>query len=310
MRTIRLAALSAALAACVFAGAASAQELAITFDDLPAHSALPPGVTRVEVAQTIVDALKAAHAPPIYGFVNGGRIDQEPDAAPVLETWRAAGFPLGDHTWSHMNLNSNSVGDYEADIARNTPLLSNEMGNSDWHWFRYPFLSEGDSAEKRAAVRGYLAQHGYKVAAVTMSFGDYLWNEPYARCAAIGDKAAIADMETRYLAAAGDNIDWYRGLSKTLYGRDIPYVLLMHVGAFDARMATRLLALYRERGLKLVTLEQAERDKFYKVDTDLRQPAGPDSLEGAMAARGLPLPPHHSDAEWLDGLCRDKPAAK
>jgi hypothetical protein len=30
-------------------------------------------------------------------------------------------------------------------------------------------------------------------------------------------------------------------MSEQLYNRDIPYVLLMHIGAFDARMLPRLL---------------------------------------------------------------------
>jgi peptidoglycan/xylan/chitin deacetylase (PgdA/CDA1 family) len=289
--------------------ATAAQELAITFDDLPAHSALPPGETRLQVAEAIIAALKAAHAPPVYGFVNGVRTLEEPGSAPVLEAWRSAGNLLGDHTWSHMNLNAHTSEDFEADIGRNTPLLEDAMRRPDRRWFRYPFLAEGETPEKRAAVRSFLAEHGYRIAAVTMSFADYLWNEPYARCAAQGDTAAIAELEQRYLAAASDNIDYYRSLSKALFGRDIPYVLLMHLGAFDARMAPRLLALYRSRGFKLVTLERAERDPFYRPDTDPRLAAGPVTLEGAMTARGLPLPPHRSDAQWLDAICRPKPSA-
>ena len=69
-RKAALAALAATLALAA-PGAAPAREIAITFDDLPAHSDLPPGVTRVRVAQRIIDALKAAHLPPVYGFFNG-----------------------------------------------------------------------------------------------------------------------------------------------------------------------------------------------------------------------------------------------
>jgi peptidoglycan/xylan/chitin deacetylase (PgdA/CDA1 family) len=287
----------------LFAGGAQAQELAITFDDLPAHSALPPGETRLEVAQEIIAALKAAHAPPTYGFVNGVRIEQEPASEPVLTAWRAAGYLLGDHSWSHMNLSANTVEAFEADVLRNTPLLAQRMAGRDWRWFRYPFLAEGETSEKRTTIRTFLAARGYRVAAVTMSFGDYAWNEPYARCRATGDQAAIAELETRYLHAADESIDYYRGLSKTLLGRDIPYVLLMHIGAFDARMAPRLLALYRARGFKLTTLDEAERDPFYRSSIDLTLPVGPDNLEESMAARGLPLPPRRSDEAWLAALC-------
>ena len=280
-----------------------APEVAITFDDLPAHSLLPPGETRLDVAQKIISALKAAGAPPIYGFVNGVRLQQEPASAPVLDAWRAAGFPLGNHTWSHANLNALSVEVYEAEIARNEALLKDKMGESDWRWFRYPFLAEGDRPEKRTAIRAFLADRGYRVAAVTMSFSDYAYNEPYARCRAKGDEATIARMEAAWLDGGVRALDADRTLSTALYGREIPYVLLMHIGAFDARMLPRLLELYRERGVRLVTLPEAERDPFYRTATDLRGPADPNNLEAATAARGLPIPPAQ-DLSWLDKACR------
>ena len=279
-------------------------KIAITFDDLPAHSLLPPGETRMEVAAKILRALDDAHLPPTYGFVNGVRIEEQPADAAVLDAWRASGDPLGNHGWSHMNLDQHALEEFEADVNRNEPLLSSRMKDQDWHWLRFPFLAEGDTPGKRAGIRSFLLQHGYKIAGVTMSFGDYQWNEPYARCKAKGDNEAIASLESSYLAAADESIGYSRGLSQTLYGRDIPYVLLMHVGAFDAEMLPRLLGLYRSRGFQFVTLPEAERDKFYGQDTDLRLSPGPDSLEESIAERHLPLPRHALATPSLDTMCR------
>jgi peptidoglycan/xylan/chitin deacetylase (PgdA/CDA1 family) len=283
---------------------ASAQQLAVTWDDLPAHGPLPPGETRVEIAQKIIAAMQQAKLPPVYGFVNGVQTQNEPASTPVLQLWRDAGLPLGNHTWSHMNLNTNPLADWERDVTRNEPMLRKYMGDADWRWLRYPYLAEGDTAPKRAAERRFLASRGYKIASVTMSFGDYLYNEPYARCVSKKDSAAIAQLETSYLAAADAAIVYSRSMSKALYGHDIPYVLLMHVGAFDARMLPRLLALYRERGFSFVTLEEAESAPFYKSAVDPSLPSSPDSLEAAMSARGLPLPPAPSPGLELDKLCR------
>jgi peptidoglycan/xylan/chitin deacetylase (PgdA/CDA1 family) len=290
--------------------------IAITFDDLPAHSALPPGETRLEVASKVIAALHEAHVPPTYGFVNGVRVEEQPADAAVLQAWRAAGYPLGNHSWSHMNLNQHTLEEFETEVTRNEPLLSQwmsgknkddtngEVQKDSWHWFRFPFLAEGDTPEKSAAIRAFLAQHGYKVAAVTMSFGDYMWNEPYARCKAKGDEKAIASLADSYLAAADESINYSRAMSDTLYGRDIPYVLLMHIGAFDAEMLPRLLELYRSKGVQFVTLDEAESDEFYRIDTDLHQPPGPTTLEGVMWARHLTPPAHAVPAPQLDGLCR------
>jgi peptidoglycan/xylan/chitin deacetylase (PgdA/CDA1 family) len=283
---------------------ARAQQIAFTWDDLPAHSALPPGETRVEIGRKLIAAMKEAHLPPVYGFLNGILTEDEPLSTPMLKDWRAAGFELGNHTWSHMNLNQHSLAEWEADTLRNEALLKSYMGSDDWHWLRYPNLAEGDTLEKREGARKFLAEHGYKIAAVTMSFGDYLYNGPYARCVAKNDAASVAQLEKSYLAAADATIDYTRSMSKELYGRDIPYVLLMHVGALDARMLPRLLKLYRDKGFSFISLQDAEKDPFYKNDLDLSLPPIPDTLEEAMRAHNLALPPRPAPTVDLNTICQ------
>ncbi len=283
---------------------APGQQIAFTWDDLPAHSALPQGETRVEIGHKLIAAMKDARLPPVYGFVNGIATEREPASAPMLKDWRDAGFLLGNHTWSHMNLNTSSIADWKADLQKDEPLLQQYSNDSDWHWLRYPFLAEGNTPEKHANARKYLAAHGYKVASVTMSFGDYMWNEPYARCVAKNDTASIAQLESTYLQAASDDADFRRAMSKALYGHDIPYVLLMHVGAFDARMLPRLLKLYRDKGFTFISIQDAENDPFYASAIDPSLPETPDSLEGAMEARNLPMPPRPKPSVDPNTLCR------
>ena len=299
----------AAAAACAAAlgllpAAGRTQQIAFTFDDLPAHSTLPPGESRLDVARQIIAALKAADLPPIYGFVNGVHLQNEPDSAAVLPAWRAAGFPLGNHTWSHLNLNTEPLAAWESDVIADESLLAAEMGQGDWRWLRFPYLAEGADPDKQAASRAFLASRGYRIAQVTMSFGDYAFNEPYARCVAKGDPAAVARLEQAYLQAAKDEAGRARAMSKSLFDRDIPYVLLMHLGAFDARMLPRLLDLYRHEGFGFVTLEKAEQDPFYRPDVDLAAPQSPDTLEAALAARGLHPPPPKTDYAALETICR------
>ena len=283
-----------------------APQMAITFDDLPAHGPLPPSESRIEIATKIIAALHEARVAPVYGFVNGADLEQHPGDEDVLKAWREAGNPVGDHSWSHMNLNQHSLEEFEADVNRNQPLLMQLMKdkNDDWHWFRFPFLAEGDTPEKRAGIRKFLAQQGYRIAAVTMSFGDYQWNEPYARCKAKGDEKAIALLQSSFLFAAEDSISYYRDMSHALYGRDIPYVLLMHIGALDAEMMPRLLRLYQSKGFEFVTLEKAESDEFYRQDTDLSLPPASDTLEGLMADRHLALPARALPVVQFDTICR------
>jgi peptidoglycan/xylan/chitin deacetylase (PgdA/CDA1 family) len=280
------------------------QQISITFDDLPAHNVLPPGETRLQVVTEIIQAVSAAHLPAPYGFINGIRTEEEPETKRVLDAWRDAGFPLGNHTWSHMNLNQHSLAEFETDTIKNEPLLQTEMGDADWHWFRFPYLAEGDTQAKRAGIRAFLGKHGYKIAGVTMSFSDYNWNAPYARCRSKGDEASIVLLEDSYISAAEQSIGYYRQMSKVLYGRDIPYVLLMHLGAFDARMLPQLLDVYRKRGFTFVSLSEAQKDKFYLRDNHPTRADGPQNLEAAMIAKHLPLPVRPPSAVRLDTICQ------
>jgi peptidoglycan-N-acetylglucosamine deacetylase len=258
----------------------------------------------VEIGLKLIAAMKEAKMPPVYGFVNGIRTEEEPLSTPMLANWRSAGLLLGNHTWSHMNLNQGTLEAWEADLLKDEDILKADMEDADWHWLRYPNLAEGETAEKRWGARRFLAEHGYKVAGVTMSFQDYAYNDPYARCVAKNDTAAVAQLEAAYLAAADAAIDSSRAMSKVLYGRDIPYVLLMHVGALDAKMLPRLLQLYRDRGFTFVRLEDAEQDPFYRNDIDLSLPPAPDTLEEAMRAKKLSLPAAAHPAVDLNTICR------
>lgn len=294
----------AALACALFATSAAAQELTLTFDDLPAHNALPPGETRLGVISSLVATLAAAGAPPSTGFVNGAGLDEAPADASVLRVWRGTGNLLGNHTWSHVNLDAVGAAAFIDEITRNEPVLRAFAGDSDWRWFRYPFLAEARESASRTAVRTALRSHDYKIASVTMDFSDWAFNEPYARCRTAGDAAALARLEVLYLSAAEDVLAASRALSNRLYGRDIPYVLLMHVGAFDAQMLPRLLKMYRERGVRLVTLAEAMDDPFYDSDLEAANAEFPLTLENAAAAKGLASPARPDLQPELAALCR------
>ncbi len=267
-----------------------APAIALTFDDLPAHGPLPPTTDRLTIADTIIAGLAAQRAP-AFGFVNGGFGIEDPHAPAVLAHWRAAGLPLGNHSFDHRNLDQSDAAGFIEQVAKNEAVIAPLMAGQDWRWFRYPYLAEGDSATKRDAVRGWLAAHGYKAAAVTMSFGDYAWNDAYARCVAKRDDGAILVLERSYLDAARSEALRDSALSHAATGRDVPLVLLMHLGAFDARMIDRLLDQYVAMGYRFVPLDAAEHDPFYAAARDLRLPGPTPTLEAAAAARHVAVPP-------------------
>jgi peptidoglycan/xylan/chitin deacetylase (PgdA/CDA1 family) len=288
----------------LYAGIACGQQMAVTFDDLPVHGALPPGATRLEIVQSILKSLKREKMPPVYGFINGGRGGEDPSSLSVLKAWREAGQPLANHTWAHLDLNKESPEEFGAEVLRNEPLLTSLMGKGDWHWLRYPYLHEGDTVEKRRAVRTWLFSHGYKIAEVSMDFEDYLWNAPYARCVAKQDEVSIQRLHDSYLAVADQFYGVYRELSKLVFGRDVKYVLLMHVGAFDARMLPELLKLYRAKGVEFISLQDAMSDPAYRDDPDIGEPTGGTFLELMMQKKKIQFPENSKPYKELEAMCR------
>jgi len=280
------------------------QQVAFTFDDLPAHGDLPLGETRLEVAQSIVKTLHDQHLPPVYGFINAVKLEKNPEDIAVLKAWRDAGNPLGNHAYSHPSLNELTPEQFEADIAKNEPVLSRLMIGHDWHWFRYPFLWEGDTLEKRHDVRTYLQKNGYQIAQVSLDFEDYLWNAPYARCVAKKDEKTIEGLRASYLATADQYIRVFEDLTHTLYGRDIPYVLLMHIGAFDAKMLPDLIDLFRKRGFTFTTLPEAMKDPVYREDPDMALKYGGAFQEQIAATRHVKFPPNSKPYKELEAMCR------
>lgn len=277
-------------------------QVALTFDDLTLHGPYPPGETPLSVERELVAALKREHVRNAYGMVNGHSVEEQPATDQALSEWRSAGLLLGNHGWSHRHLNEMTAAEFEQELTRNEPLLQRHATGTDWHWFRYPFLDEGGNTKRRAEARAVLARHGYRVASVTMDFGDWQWTGPYARCA--GDPAAVAKLEAMYLQAAREGIDYFRTLSRQLYGRDIPYVILLHESAFEARMLPQLLQIFRQEGFRFVSVAQAEKDPAYADQVDPAAPALPQGLEDKARDRNIALPKRTNLAPLLDAMCK------
>jgi len=183
--------------------------------------------------------------------VNAKKLELHPEDIEVLSYGRSAGFPLGNHTYAHLSLNASTADEFEPERRCGRTRVEITDGLAELALgFRYPYLWEGDTLEKRHAVRQYLKEHKYHVAQVTLDFEDYLWNGPYARCAEKNDAAAIEWLKSSYMATAAEYM-----LSTTdgklVYGRDIRHVLLLHLGAFETVMLPRLLDFMKNLVLSL-----------------------------------------------------------
>jgi peptidoglycan/xylan/chitin deacetylase (PgdA/CDA1 family) len=276
-------------------------EVAVTVDDLPRHGQDIPGVSRLEIHKELLQVLKRHHVPGVYGFVVGSELLTNPEDMDALKAWLQAGYPLGNHTYTHADAAKVSPEDFLASVVANESVLASLMGEDKaktWKVLRYPYLHEGADLQGRALIRQVLAARGYRIAEVTVDFEDWAWNNPYARCLAKGSSRAVEVLADSYLDAALAHLRWSDDTARRLFGGPIRHILLLHVGAFDAHMAEKLLTAYEEAGVKWVTLDAALENAIYR-----EEPRPPRSVRGpllfqvlrAREWRGYPIPPDPED---------------
>lgn len=283
-------------------------QMAITVDDLPSHGSRPNGVTQLDIVTKMLSVFKQHKVPEVYGFINAERVKSQPELEKVLQKWRAEGYPLGNHTFTHLDLNQTDVPAYEKEIEANEPYLQKLSSGSDWHYFRYPFLHEGDDLKKRNAIREFLKQKNYHIAQVTVDFEDYAWNDPYYRCKQSGHEKEIPELRKSYIGDAVQNLRTGVKLSQALFKRQIAHVLLLHMGAFDAEMVDELLTTYEKEGVKFIPLSQALKDTVYKTDPGLEQKFGAELPYQILKSRNIKLvslgiTPVESSLKKLKTIC-------
>ncbi len=128
---------------CFLAPATLAEDVALTFDDLPTLSFSNDLPYQQQTTFELLAGLKAHHIP-ATGFVNESKLEGKDGEARIalLAQWVDAGMDLGNHTYSHVSLNKTPVDAYVADVIRGettTRALLLTRGRT-LRWFRYPYL--------------------------------------------------------------------------------------------------------------------------------------------------------------------------
>jgi peptidoglycan-N-acetylglucosamine deacetylase len=282
-------------------------KIAITVDDLPRHGPLPPGVTRAQVHAKLLAAFERHGVPEVRGFVIGEHATDSEDHREALRLWTAAGHPLGNHTWSHPNMEEIGVEAYLRDIDRNEAVLAELTGDPSgerWRSFRYPYLRQGFDEASSSRVRAHLAERGYQIAEVSIDFWDWDYQAPYVRCLAAGSEAGVAALRTTYRQRAIEMLAWHRAAAIQAFDRPIAHVLLLHAGVFTSEMIDALLTAYEERGVIWVTLDEALADPIYAEVPLPPRTHGDVIVEQAITSMGVPHPPWSSHpAALLGALC-------
>jgi len=249
----------------------------ITFDDLPVGGTVPMSVADWERITTLLVGAITRNAIPAIGFVNEGRLQRGgPDQArrvALLRQWLDAGLELGNHSFSHLDLHSVPLEDFQRDVLRGeevTRALLAEKGRPI-RFFRHPFLHTGRTLAVKRAFETFLEQHAYRVAPVTIDNYDYMFANAFDRSTTPEARKKIMDA---YLGYMTDVVAYYERQSVAIVGREFPQVLLVHASALNASTLDLLADMFRSRGYTFIPLERALADAAYLSADSYTGPGG------------------------------------
>lgn len=261
---------------CVLAGfallaamtGAGAQSVAITLDDGPQLETTPL-MSPAQRNEALLAALRR-HGAKAALFVTGGNGADRPEGRALARAWGEAGHALGNHTMTHPDLNSAqlSLAQYQAEIDACQALIRELPGAQPW--FRFTYLREGNTAEKRDGMRAFLRERGMRNASVSLDTSDWRLNALLVQVLRRDPQADLTLIRQAYLDHVWQRAQAYRALAQRLQGRDIAQVLLLHHNLINALWLDDVIAMLKQRGWTVVPPERAYEDPVYAL-----QPANP-----------------------------------
>lgn len=240
----------------------------ITIDDLPAAAAnFMNGGDIAEMTKKLLTTIRDQKVP-VVGFVNEkklyklGEVDQRIGA---LNMWLDYGFELGNHTYSHASLNKTPLAAWEEDVMRGETVTSMLMAQHKMklRFFRHPYLDTGRDLETRRKAEEFLAQRGYRIAPITLDAWDWMFAPVYEDAKKRGDAALQKKIVDEYLRYSDQVFDYDERLSTHIMGYEVKQILLIHGNQLEADHIGELFDLFRKRGYRFITLEEAVSDSAY-----------------------------------------------
>jgi beta-lactamase class A len=271
--------------------------VAITIDDLPrGGDGGPPSFDAIQDMTTRLLTSFREHHVPLTGFVHGGVTELTPaELRLVLDLWLDAGADLGNHTYSHIDLNTTPVAEYEQNIIKGEPILraALQAHGKQLEFFRFPFLHSGPDAETKHAIAQFLAAHGYRNAPVTFDNSDYMFAAAYLK------PQLSRRVKQEYLPYLESVVAFFEQRSVEVAGREFPQILLLHASELNAQMMPAILDMFRRRGYKFVSLGEALRDPVYQIPENYVGRGGFSWIHRWSMAKGMPGKGEPDEPEWV-----------
>lgn len=265
-----------------------AQSVALTLDDGPMTDETPL-LSPEERNEAILAQLRDRDVQAIF-FVTLASGADRPDGLALLERLARGGQLVANHTATHPDFNAETttLAAFELEILRCDAVLRALPGYR--RLLRFPYLREGASPAKRDGIRAFLRAHDYRIGYVSIDTSDWLIDRKLRQALAARPELDLAPWRELYLAHLWDHAQAYDRLARRLHGRDVAHVLLLHHRLLNALFLGDVIDMFRSRGWKVVSPDEAFADPAYLVEPMIPVLDG-SVLESTALALGVPLAP-------------------
>jgi len=258
-------------------GTSNHPQVALTMDDPKVD--LSPFMDWKEANRRILAGLDARKLKAAL-FVSGNHVDR-PEGKTLLGAWDDVGHLICNHSYSHlMYLRKTTYDEFAVDFLRDEPIIAPYHNRTQL--FRYPFLKEGDTAEKRDRFRALLKEHGYRVGHVTLDTSDWYVNDRMQQRLQQVPSAKLEPYRDYLIAHLLDRASFYRQLALDVLGHEVRHTLLVHYSMINALFLQDVMAAFEKSGWDWVDADYAYEDPVFLREPQ-SLPAG-ESLIWALAA--------------------------
>ena len=261
-----------------YSNARNDRRVAITIDD--PNTSDTPRLSVEERNAAILRALRQHSDLKAALFVCGKRVDSVAGKR-LLQTWNDNRHAIANHSYSHQYFHSGKITTeaFIQDCVRGEAIIAGLPRFVKL--FRFPFLKEGNVAEKRDGMRAFLKKSGYRNGHVTIDASDWYVDERLRQRLGKEPAADLTPYRDFYLKHIWDRTTFYDNLSERVLGRSIPHTLLIHHNLLNALFLSDLLGMFKTRGWKLINAEEAFADRVFDAAPNIL-PAG-ESIIWALA---------------------------
>ncbi|MDF2455151.1 MAG: polysaccharide deacetylase [Cytophagaceae bacterium] len=252
-------------------------KICLTFDD--GSVADMPGYDSQKWNYLLLQHLRENKVQAVF-FAMGKALNNE-KGRQVLDRWDEDGHMIANHTYSHQSYHSaeSTFENFSADVLRNDSLIKDYKGYTKL--FRFPYLKEGNTEEKRDSFRVFLEKQQYRNGYVTVDASDWFINSRLIKHLKENRNPNTEAYKKFYLDHIWERANYYNELSLKLNGRQINHSLLLHHNLAAALFTDDLINMFRSKGWEVIDASEAYKDEIYKKKPNTI-PAG-ESLIWALA---------------------------